>query len=52
MYNLIHPALESYLEIKAAVTPEHQSSDAKPQYAVTTNDPYSNSTCWDQHNHK
>ena len=37
---------------QATITPECQSSDAKPQYAMTTNDPYSNSTCWVQHNHK
>ena len=37
---------------QTAITPEHQSLDAKPQHAMTTNDPYSNNTCWDQHNHK
>ena len=32
--------------------PEHQSLDAEPQHAISTNDPHSNSTSWDQHNHK
>ena len=52
LYNLIHPAPEHNTLITPTVTPECQSSDAEPQHAMTTNDPYSNSTSWDQHNHK
>ena len=52
LYNLIHPAPEHNSLIKPTVTPENQSSHAKPQHAVTTNDPYNNSTTWDQHNYK
>ena len=52
LYNLIHPAPEHNTLIKPTVTPGCQSLDAEIQHAVTTNDPYSNSTSWDQHNHK
>ena len=38
--------------IRTSKTMEFQSLDAEPQHAVTTNDCYSNSTSWDQHNHK
>ena len=38
--------------IQTSKTPECQSSDAQPQHIMTTNNPYSNSTSWDQHNHK
>ena len=38
--------------IQTSKTLEHQSSDAEPCHNMTTNDPYSNSTSWDQHNHK
>ena len=52
LYNFIHPDLEHNTSIKPIVTPGHQSLDAKTQNYMTTNDPYSNSTSWDQHNHK
>ena len=38
--------------IQTCNTPECQSLDAVPWHTVTTNDTYSNSTSWDQHNHK
>ena len=44
--------LNNHTLIKPAVTPWHQSLDAKPQHAMTTHSPYSNSTSWDQHKHK
>ena len=38
--------------IQTSNTPECQSLDAEPQNTMTINDPYSNSTSWDQHNCK
>ena len=44
--------LNNHILIKPAVTLGCQSSDVEPQHTMTKNDPYSNSTSWDQHNHK